>query len=96
MILWCNEASSPESASNTPPPVPVQILRVEERGRNWNIWFAPVPAIPAGDVMPDPVGMLTARAGMHHEWFEAWQEAGFSEDQAYGLVTEVVRSAFSQ
>lgn len=97
MIIWKNEADPGEYADmKDPPPGPVQIIRTEDGTGEVRIWFAPVPASPAGDGMPDPVGMLTAMAGMHHEWFEAWQAAGFSETQAYGLVSEIVRSAFTQ
>ena len=101
MIIWRNEAYPEaiheDSAGITrePPPGTVEITRAEERNGNCHIWYAPVPASPAG-MPPEPVGMLTAMAGMHHEWFGAWQAAGFSEDQAYGLVVEVVRSAFTQ
>lgn len=100
MIIWRNEATPPSvdhtGARSEPPQGPVMITRTEDRAGKTDIWYAPVPASPAGDGMPDPVGMLTAMAGMHHEWFEAWQAAGFSEDQAYGLVSEIVRSAFTQ
>ena len=98
MIIWRNEAmpNDENGITKEPPPGTVEITRAEERSGNYHVWYAPVPAIPAGEGMPEPVGMLTAMAGMHHEWFGAWQAAGFSEDQAYGLVVEVVRSAFTQ
>jgi hypothetical protein len=48
----------------------------------------------AGPGFPAGVTPLRFTAGMHHEWYEAWQEAGFSEPQAYGLVQLVVRAAF--
>ena len=96
MIIWRNEAMPDDENGITkePPPGTVEITRAEERSGNYHIWYAPVPASPAGEP-PDPVGMLTAMAGMHHEWFEAWVAAGFSEDQAYGLVAEIVRAAFA-
>lgn len=96
MIIWRSETDHAARVLGDVPPGMIEITRVEQADRDTHIWFAPVPATPAGDVLPDPVGMLTAMAGMHHEWFEAWQAAGFSEDQAYGLVTEIVRSAFTQ
>jgi hypothetical protein len=97
VIIWRNEAApADENITREPPPGTVEITRAEERNGTHHIWYTPVPASPAGEGMPpDPVGMLTAMAGMHHEWFGAWQAAGFSEDQAYGLVVEVVRSAFT-
>ena len=98
MIIWHNEAAplSPgHPAATDLPSGPIEISRALHVDGRSEIWYAPVPAIPAGEP-PDPVGMLTAMAGMHHEWFGAWQAAGFSEDQAYGLVVEVVRSAFTQ
>ena len=100
MIIWRNEATPPslERTGISPdiPHGPVEITRIEDyQDGRAHIWYTPVPATPAGDMPPDPVGMLTAMAGMHHEWFEAWQAAGFSEIQAYGLVAEIVRSAFS-
>lgn len=95
MIIWRNEAN-PDGLDKDAPQGPVEITRIDKPDGNFRIWFAPVPAVPAVEgMMPDPVGMLTAMAGMHHEWFEAWQLAGFSEEQAFGLVAEVVRSAFS-
>jgi hypothetical protein len=100
VIIWRNEAYPEalheDSAGITkePPPGTVEITRAEERNGNYHIWYAPVPAVPAGET-PEPLGMLTAMAGMHHEWFEAWQAAGFSEDQAYGLVAGIVQAAFS-
>jgi hypothetical protein len=97
VIIWRSEAAiyPPESTAG-PPPGTVEITRVEESGENYHVWFAPVPAVPAGgDMPPDPVGMLTAMAGLHHEWYEAWVAAGFSEDQAYGLVLGIVQTAFS-
>ena len=99
MIIWHNEAAplSPgHPAATDLPPGPIEVSRARHADGRSEIWYAPVPAIPAGEGVPDPVGMLTAMAGMHHEWYEAWQAAGFSEDQAYGLVVEVVRSAFTQ
>jgi hypothetical protein len=93
MIIWHNEAGPPGNSREFPPG-PVEITRTEDRTGTVEIWYAPVPASPAG-TPPEPVGMLTAMAGMHHEWFEAWQAAGFSEEQAYGLVAGIVQAAFS-
>jgi hypothetical protein len=98
VIVWRNEAApADENITRDPPPGTVEITRIDEHGMNYHVWYAPVPASPAGESMPpEPVGMLTAMAGMHHEWFEAWVTAGFSEDQAYGLVAGIVQAAFTQ
>lgn len=100
MIIWRNAGCHDwETGVTDAPPGLVEITRIEERESSTHIWFAPVaasPASPAGDMPPDPVGMLTAMAGMHHEWFQAWQAAGFTEEQAFGLVREVVSAAFTR
>jgi len=96
VIIWHNETATGHPGAVTDmPPGAIEITRTRQADGTTDIWYAPAPAVPAGEGMPEPVGMLTAMAGMHHEWFGAWQAAGFSEDQAYGLVVEVVRSAFN-
>jgi hypothetical protein len=42
----------------------------------------------------DPVTGLGSIAAMHHEWYLAWQEAGFTEPQAFDLVKVAISSAF--
>jgi hypothetical protein len=48
------------------------------------------------DGMPtDPMTPVQGITAMHHEWFEAWQEAGFTEAQAFELTKVAVAQGFS-
>lgn len=47
------------------------------------------------DAMPvDPVTGLAAAAAMHHEWYLAWQNAGFSDAESFELLKIAVAAAF--
>lgn len=97
MIIWRNEAAPVDQPlGDNPPSGTVEITRTEERNGRTHIWYAPVPATPAGDMPPDPVGMITAMTGLHNEWYEAWQASGFSEERAFELTLGMVQAGFTQ
>lgn len=97
MLIWRNEATPGNGGSprQEPPPGPVEITRTGEHGGNTSIWYAPVPARPAAAGMPaEPLTMLGTVAALHHECYTVWRAAGFTEDQAFELVKEVVAAAY--
>ncbi|MEU9208508.1 hypothetical protein AB0D27_11275 [Streptomyces sp. NPDC048415] len=42
------------------------------------------------DEIPDPITELAALAAQHHELYEAWISAGFTERQAIELLKTVI------
>lgn len=42
------------------------------------------------DGMPDPITELVAMAAQNHEMFQAWVDAGFTEQQALELLKALI------
>ena len=46
-------------------------------------------------VMIEPSGDLRALAAMHRQMYEAWTQAGFTEDQAMSMMNTMIAGAFN-
>lgn len=45
--------------------------------------------------MIEPSGDLRHLAGMHRQMYEAWMQAGFTEEQAMRMLLTTIEGAFS-